>query len=206
MSSNQIQPRKKLVLKHTLLIPGKKIDDRYEPIQAKGLQDVKDYNDFTNRRNKAYKRTYGTASKKQYERSIQSRSHPKPPVPLFGQPRPYEPKLKRQTSAYGSRMDPPAGARISQQMYERSIAPPPSFTQPGPSQSDSRENALGKAESDLLISQIGSWNTYGEPGKSSEEHHDSIEDADRREGYEKWQRDREKNGSSVKPGTGNVDC
>ncbi|KAF7867550.1 uncharacterized protein EAF02_009741 [Botrytis sinoallii] len=206
MSSKPNQIRKKPVLKHSLLVPEKKTDNRYEPMQIKGLQDVEDYNAFKERRYQEYRRTGGTASKEQFERSRKQRSRVKPPVPLFGQPPPQEPKINKQTSAYGSSMNSPAGAQTSQKTFITGISPHPAFTQPGSFHSGSQDNTWGKAESDLLISQIASWDDNGEPWKfSEEEDHNSIEGADIIDGHEKWQRDIEKNGSSVKPGTKNVE-
>ncbi|KAF7925782.1 hypothetical protein BELL_1118g00040 [Botrytis elliptica] len=206
MSSNPNQIRKKPVFKHSLLDPEKKTDNRYEPMQTKALQDIEDYNAFKARRYQEYRRTGGTSSKEQFERSRKQRSGVKPPVPLFGQPRPHEPKINKQTSAYGSSMNSPAGAQTSQKTFITGISSHPAFTQPGSSHSGSQENTWVKAERDLLISQIGSWDNNGEPWNFSEkEDHNSIEGADRIDGHEKWRRDREKNGSSVKSGTTNVE-
>ena len=134
------------------------------------------------------------------------RSAPKHPVPLFRQSRPLEQKINKETFAYRLSMDSPAGARISQETFTTGsmyslfpstctdielVAPPPSFNQPELSHFNPRENTWGKAESDLLISQIGSWGTNGEPWKlSEEEHHNSVRGANRMEDYEQWQRNR----------------
>lgn len=117
MSSDTNQRKNKPVLKHSLLNREKKIDNRYEPIQTKGFQDVDSYNAFAERRYQEYTRTGGTASKEQFERSRNQRSHPKPPVPLFGQSLPHGPKMNKQTSTYGSSMNSPAGAQISQKTF-----------------------------------------------------------------------------------------
>ncbi|KAF7917868.1 uncharacterized protein EAE97_012006 [Botrytis byssoidea] len=169
MSSKPNQRRKKPVLKHSLLNREKKIDDRYEPIQTKGFQDVDAYNAFAERRYQQYKRTGGNASRGEFERSRKQSSLSKPPVPLFAQSRPHEPKINKQASTHGSSMNSPARARISQKTFITRIAPRPAFTQPGSSHSGSQENTWGKAENDLLISQIGSWDDNGEPWKLSEE-------------------------------------
>ncbi|KAM0129485.1 hypothetical protein ACHAP3_007751 [Botrytis cinerea] len=204
--SNQIQRRKNPVLKHTLLNREKKTIDRYEPVRTKGLQDVEAYKAFTDRRYAKYRSTGETARRDQFERSRKHRSAPKPPVPLFGQSRSLEQKINKETFAYRLSMDSPAGARISQETFTTGsmyslfpstctdielVAPPPSFNQPELSHFNPRENTWGKAESDLLISQIGSWGTNGEPWKLlDEEQHNSVHGANRREDYEQWQRNR----------------
>ncbi|TGO53596.1 hypothetical protein BOTNAR_0291g00170 [Botryotinia narcissicola] len=206
MSSKPNQRSNKPVLKHSLLNREKKIDDRYEPIQTKGFQDFDAYITFAERRYQEYKKTGGTASRREFERSRKQSSRPKPPVPLFAQSRPHQPKIKKQASTHGSSMNSPSGAQISQKTFITGIAPRPAFTQHGSSHSGSQENTWGKAENDLLISQIGSWDDNGEPWKlSEEEDYNSIEGADRIDGHDKWQKEREKNGSSVKPGTRDVE-
>ncbi|KAM0151557.1 hypothetical protein ACHAPG_008143 [Botrytis cinerea] len=92
-------------------------EDRYEPVRTKGLQDVEAYKAFTDRRYARYRSTGGTARRDQFERSKKHRSAPKPPVPLFRQSRPLEQKINKETFAYGSSMDSPAGARISQETF-----------------------------------------------------------------------------------------
>ncbi|KAK8902816.1 hypothetical protein QC760_008318 [Botrytis cinerea] len=209
ITSNAVVDARELLLKllkHTLLNREKKTEDRYEPVRTKGLQDVEAYKAFTDRRYAKYRSTGGTARRDQFERSRKHRSAPKPPVPLFGQSRSLEQKTNKETFAYRLSMDSPAGARISQETFTTGsmyslfpstctdtelVAPPPSFNQPELSHFNPRENTWGKAESDLLISQIGSWGTNGEPWKLlDEEQHNSVHGANRREDYEQWQRNR----------------